>query len=250
MSNKGWIALHRSILDWEWCDDHNTFRLFIFMLLSANHKDKKWRGIEVKRGSFISGRIKLSEKTGLSERNIRTCLKRLETSSEVTIIKTPKGTVFTMNNYNLYQNMTSETSSEVTKERPASDQQVTTTKQCNNGKNDNNKQVIGSPILSPSKNFSTKDFEKSLLDLGVDKQHLEDWMQVRKTKRAVNTKTALDQFLKECEENDFSVARAVKICAKKSWSGFNYKWLENDNKPFNNNTPHPDSYEDGKLKLV
>ena len=42
--NIGWISLHRKTLEWEWFDDHNTFRIFVTLLLIANHKDKKWKG--------------------------------------------------------------------------------------------------------------------------------------------------------------------------------------------------------------
>ena len=50
----GWISLHRKLKDWEWYTEPNTFRLFIHCLLSANHKDNSWRGIEVKKGSFVT----------------------------------------------------------------------------------------------------------------------------------------------------------------------------------------------------
>jgi hypothetical protein len=37
----GWIKIHRSILEWEWYEDTNTFRLFMHLILKANHKDRK-----------------------------------------------------------------------------------------------------------------------------------------------------------------------------------------------------------------
>lgn len=37
---EGWISLYRKILNWEWYSDANTFRLFIHLLLQANHEEK------------------------------------------------------------------------------------------------------------------------------------------------------------------------------------------------------------------
>ena len=38
----GWIKIHRQILEWEWYSDTNTFRVFLHLLLKANHKEKKY----------------------------------------------------------------------------------------------------------------------------------------------------------------------------------------------------------------
>lgn len=77
--------------------------LFTHLVLKANHKDGKWKGIPVKRGQLITGRKKLSSQTGISERSIRTCLKKLESTSELTIKATNKFSIITICNYNEYQ---------------------------------------------------------------------------------------------------------------------------------------------------
>jgi hypothetical protein len=62
----GFIKLHRQLLDWEWYSDNNTFRVFIHCLLKANYKDKNWKGIQIKRGQFVTSTSKLSTELGLS----------------------------------------------------------------------------------------------------------------------------------------------------------------------------------------
>ena len=79
----GWIKLHRGLTEWEWYDDINTSRLFIHCLLKANHKDKKWRGLDIKRGSFWTSLDTLSEETGLSKKCVRTSLDRLKATCEL-----------------------------------------------------------------------------------------------------------------------------------------------------------------------
>lgn len=120
----GWIKIHRQIVDWEWYDDPNTFRVFMHLLLTANHKDKKYRGMTLKAGTILTGRDKLAEETGLSVRQCRTALERLKSTSEVTIETSSKGTVIQVVKYKDYQLSTSKT----TNERPTSDQQTTTNK--------------------------------------------------------------------------------------------------------------------------
>lgn len=78
------------------------------------------------------------------------------------------------------------------------------------------------------KAFSKADFKKSLLDLGVSEQHIDDWFKVRVSKKAQFTETALIAFTNECAKNNFSVAEAVRICAERSWQGFKYQWLLNE----------------------
>lgn len=100
---KGYIKLHRKILEWQWYDDPDTFRLFIYLLLTTNYEDKMWRNIEVKRGQLITSLEHMANGTGLSVQNIRTCLSRLEKSNEIEKKSTKKYTLVTIVKYSDYQ---------------------------------------------------------------------------------------------------------------------------------------------------
>ena len=128
----GWIKIHRSILDWEWYEDTNTFRLFIHLILKANHKDKNYKGKLIKRGCLVTGRDLLSIETGLSVQQIRMCLERLKSTNEITIKSSSKGTEIQVVKYNEYQLVTND----VTNNQPTSNQQVTTNKNVKNIKNE------------------------------------------------------------------------------------------------------------------
>ncbi|MBM9616649.1 hypothetical protein JWJ90_20490 [Desulfobulbus rhabdoformis] len=99
----GWIKMHRSVLDWEWYRDRNTCRLFIHLLLTANHKENEWHGIKIQRGQRVFGREKLAGETGLSVQEIRTALSKLKSTRDVTISSTGKYSVLTICNYEKYQ---------------------------------------------------------------------------------------------------------------------------------------------------
>jgi hypothetical protein len=127
----GWVKLHRQLLDWEWYNDVNTTRVFLHLLLVANHKDNNWRGIEIKRGQRLTSISSLASETHLSIKNIRTSIKRLKSTNEVASHSTAQHTVFTMVNYDLYQDEASEVAS---KGQAKGKQRATN----NNVKNDNN----------------------------------------------------------------------------------------------------------------
>lgn len=102
-----YIRLNRKILGWGWYTDINTCRLFIHMLLRANWKEGYFRGTTVPRGSFVSSIGKLSEETQLTPDEVRTAIKHLISTKEITKQSYNKYTVFTVKNYDLYQSVPS-----------------------------------------------------------------------------------------------------------------------------------------------
>lgn len=138
----GWIKLHRQITDWEWYDDHNTFRLFMHLLLKANHKERSYRGTIIQVGCIMTGRELLSKEIGLSVQQIRTCLERLKSTNEITIKSNKQGTIIQVVKYKDYQVTTNES----TTNQPTSNQQVTTNKNVKKEKNDNNTFIPPSAI--------------------------------------------------------------------------------------------------------
>lgn len=101
--DKGYISLHRSLLDWEWYTDANTARLFIHLLLTVNHTSKQWHGITVERGQRVASYAKLAAETGMTVKEVRTALNHLKRTGEVAHKATSKFGLFTVKNYNKYQ---------------------------------------------------------------------------------------------------------------------------------------------------
>jgi DNA-binding transcriptional regulator YhcF (GntR family) len=99
----GAIALYRSLLDWEWYKEANAFRVFIHCLIKANWKNKKVKGVDLKRGQFITSYRKISEELDLSIQNIRTVFSQLESTGEIKKMVTSKYTVVTVCKYDDYQ---------------------------------------------------------------------------------------------------------------------------------------------------
>jgi hypothetical protein len=153
MFNSGYIKIHRKITEWGWYKDQNTKDLFFHLLLKANYKNSEFMGHQIKRGELIFGRKIAAEETGISEQSIRTSLYRLKSTGEITIKSTNKFSIITICNYEFYQNKEDEIDQQInqvinqqlTSNQPATNQQLTTSeeyKEKKNDKKDKNKHII------------------------------------------------------------------------------------------------------------
>jgi hypothetical protein len=136
--NEGWIKIHRKFLTWEWYDDINTKTLFLHLLIMANHEEKQWRGLTIKRGQRLTSLPSLAKETSLSVQNIRTSLKRLESTGELTGQSTNRNRLITICNYEKYQ-MKSQASQQANQH--STNRQLTANKNVKNKK----KKDIASP---------------------------------------------------------------------------------------------------------
>lgn len=116
--NEVWIKLHKKFLDWKWYKNKNTKILFIHCLLKANWKDGFYEGVEVKRGSFITGRKQLSKELGLTEQEIRTAINHLKSTNEITVKTTNAFSIISINNYDKYQAINQPFNQRATNEQP------------------------------------------------------------------------------------------------------------------------------------
>lgn len=103
MENKGWIKMHRRLLDWEWYDDIPVFRLFTHLLISANYEPSKYHGYDIPAGSAVTGLFALSKQTGLSESQIRGAMQKLKNTGEITIKTTNKFSIISIVKWGEYQ---------------------------------------------------------------------------------------------------------------------------------------------------
>ena len=129
----GFFKLYRKMLAWEWYGNINTKIVFIHLLLSVNWVDKKWQGIIVERGQLVSTPDKIAKELGLSLQQVKTAIKNLKRTNEITSKGTNKFTVYTVTNYDLYQNYNTDNNQQkydqITNEQPTNDKRTTTTKE-------------------------------------------------------------------------------------------------------------------------
>jgi len=107
MWDKGFILLPRSIGSWRWYRKPKTFRLFLHLVLSANIADFEFEGITLHRGQLVTSRESLSRETGLTEQEVRTALKHLKSTNDITIKTTSRYSIITVISFDKYQTATS-----------------------------------------------------------------------------------------------------------------------------------------------
>jgi len=126
MDEQGYIALYRKMMNWDWYQDSNTKSLFIHLLLKANFKDNNFQGELIKRGQHKTGLYKLVAETGLSIQQIRTSLKKLEKTNDITSISTNKYRIITVTKYDEYQSTNKQDNNQVTNKQQTNNKQITT----------------------------------------------------------------------------------------------------------------------------
>lgn len=125
-----YIKLDRRILNWKWYSDTNTKVVFLHCLLRANWKNTTWKGLEIKRGQFVTSLSELATSTSLTIQQARTALSHLETTNEITSQSTNKYRIITVNNYDKYQAVNKQDNSKPTSKQQA--EQQSNNKQINN----------------------------------------------------------------------------------------------------------------------
>lgn len=139
MKNNGFIVLHRAFLDWEWYGDINTSRLFLHLLLLANHQDVKWQGIVIRRGELVTSNAQLAQQTGLTFQQVRTSLNKLKSTGEITSKSTNQHTLIYVVNWGKYQDYDANSNKQSNKQtnNPITNEQQTDNKRITTNNNDN-----------------------------------------------------------------------------------------------------------------
>lgn len=135
---QGYIAIHRKILNWEWFKEPNHFHVFSYLLLMAQHKDTNYKGIFIPKGSLLTSIKSICDGTGLKTQVVRTILKRLNLTKELTIKSTSKWTIISIVHWSDYQRNNKVSNKQLTNGQQTTNKQLTTFNNDNNVNNENN----------------------------------------------------------------------------------------------------------------
>jgi hypothetical protein len=145
-------------------------------------------------GEFITTKIELAKTLNSTERQIATILTKMLGKNQLNIRQMhKKGTAFSID----FIGVTNE-SKNTTVRRPTA-----------------------------KKETNSFDFRTSLIKYGFKSDLVDDWLKVRKTKKATNTETAFNAFISEIESRECNINEMLKTAATNSWSGFKHKWVDN-----------------------
>ena len=99
----GFVKIHRKLIQWGWYKNDIIKSLFIHLLLSASFKDTLWEGQTIKRGQLVTSYTNLASDIGHSVQEVRTALRKLKSTGEITVESTNKYTIITVVNWEEYQ---------------------------------------------------------------------------------------------------------------------------------------------------
>lgn len=136
---QGFIKAHRQLLNWEWYTDIPVKVLFLHFLLKANHRPDKWRGIEISIGQFVTSLEHLAKETGLTVQQVRTAIKKLKSTQEITYQSTSHNSIITINNWDKWQATNTKSNIQITSNQHSNNIQITTNKNIEEVKNNKEK---------------------------------------------------------------------------------------------------------------
>jgi hypothetical protein len=97
-----------------------------------------------------------------------------------------------------------------------------------------NKQITIEPFNQKQLNKEQEplakfNFKNSMLEYGFNENLVNDWLLVRKNKKATNSQTAFKNFISEIEKKSCDINEMLKIAVANSWSGFKHDWVKKQN---------------------
>ena len=221
--NSGFIVINRKMLEWEWYQDANTFRLFFHLIMKANWKDGRFLGHAVPRGSLVSSIGHLAEDLNLSVRNVRTSLEHLKSTGEIEIKTTNRFSLITVINYRLYQDKDSEstinrqtTDKQLTINRQTTDKQLTTIEQRN--KETKKQRNNNNTPLTPQR--GTEEIPiPTVLDFDRFKEAWRDWVAYRKEKRQTLKESTIKIQFRFLAEHSSDAVEIIEQSIRNGWTG-------------------------------
>lgn len=221
--NKGWIKIHRKVLDNPVvCKDADHFAVWIYLLLEASHDqyDKLFNGnrITINPGQLITGRKVISQKLGINQSKVQRILKRFKSEQQIEQQTSNVNRLISIINWSEYQKSEQRIEQQVNNERTTSEQRVNTLqeyKELKNVKNNNIYGVLTNPVLVDKlKNNINNLYNRKESTKWADKE-------IKKLKEISKRQDAMQEFnqIKELYESGYKYRRKDIITLLNNWTG-------------------------------
>lgn len=229
----GFVKINRSIVDWEWYRQPFTRIVFEHLIYTANWQDNRWQGIEVKRGQIITSVKAISIANGIKSQSVRTALKRLISTGEITIKTTNKYTIITICKYDDYQILEDDSNKQTNKQpnKQVTNKQQTTNKQLTTNEEDNNIRIQEekediSKTPTPLKKGGAFKPDLSFIDNSLDEwaELIQVWLDYKQARReAYKSQKSIEALyykLHQLSAGNFDIAREIVAQSmSNNWAG-------------------------------
>lgn len=183
--DRGWISLHRKIIDSKVFADPYNLKVWVWCLTKANHKTryvemrtgKGSTTLTIRRGQFLFGRNTAAEILSMSPSTVRRRMKFLETEGMISLNVDNQYSLVTICNYEDYQNEKNKSGQPLDNQRTTNGQR-TDSERTTNGQptdtnnNENNADNENNENKTPPEQNSklTKPLEANFSDAGCSVQ--------------------------------------------------------------------------------
>jgi hypothetical protein len=244
----GYVKLHRKLLQWGWYSDCVVKDVFLHLLIIAAFKDGEFLGQHIKAGQAIIGYGKLATELGFTTQQVRTALKKLESTGEISKKSTNKFTLVTVENWGDYQLDSYDTNIPITNEQQTNNIPITNEQQTNNIP------ITTSEECKEYKNVKNVKNDKNVKKIyeGVPPELLEplrDFKDMRKKIKAPLTDRALAMLLKKLNElSDGDMQKSIEILNQSTMNSWKGVYELKEDKPKESGNPFLDMLKKEALK--
>lgn len=245
----GWVKLHRSLQDSSIASHPEYLAVWIHLMIRAQHSASECvigrQIVKLNAGQLVFGRIKFSSEIGVSENKVRAALDVMKSLNMITIKSMAKFSIISITKWQEYQTESPANNHETANTSPADHQQAATYKNDKNVNNDKNI-VLEQDKPAKKQKAAKADLNYSVWPQQPDQQILNDWIAMRKAKRAPLSQTVLDAFGGEFSKAStfgYSVNDCLRTAIASGWTGFKFSWMQNQlargQQSGNHNQPRP-----------
>lgn len=133
MTLSGYVKVYRKLINWGWYKDPVVKCVFFHFLFTASFRDMPWQDRVIQRGQLVTSYGRLAEDLGFTIQQVRTAIKKLKSTGEITSETTNKYTIITVVNWDNYQSTDTDTTFEstqcATNEQQSNNNQITINQQ-------------------------------------------------------------------------------------------------------------------------
>ena len=215
MAGKGWISIHRKMLDNPIvCKDSDHMAVWVYLLLNATHTEYpalfSGNKITLQPGQLLTGRKSISEKLNISESKVQRILKAFENEHQIEQQNGNKNRLITVVSWHEYQDCEHQNEQPLNNKRTTTEQQVNTNNNVNNKNNVNKvnkKDSIPKIKFADFVSLTQEEYDKLVTAHGEEKakrmiEILDNYKGANNKKYASDYRAILNWVVKRVEEEE------------------------------------------------
>ena len=228
MIENGYIRLHRTITGWRWYKDGNVLRLWLHLLLNANHEQREFHDSIIGRGEQVTSLKALSESTGLSIQEVRTALGKLKRTGEILVNSNRHFTIVSILNYDKFQSDSADKQQTVNTQ--STNKQQTVNSQSTTSEKEKKAKNTIPPCIPPTSSAEEIPFSGALGDA------VRDWLAYKAERRESYKPTGLKSLFSQIERTvkvhgEDAVCDCIRLSMSNGWRGIIWDRIEKEVKP-------------------